>query len=447
MKIRDVLSFFNIVKDDDREVKEIYDDSRLVTKNSIFIAISKGNNYIEEAITNGAIIVISDDLKNNYYVSELKEKLLPFCLFFYGHIENKIKLIGVTGTNGKSTSAYLIHSMLKSSLLITTTSGIKNSFISKNTTPYPLEFIKALKKAIKKKYKYLIMEISSIGISEGRLNGLNFEKILLTNITSDHLDYHKNLNEYQNTKVNYLLKSDSFIYLPVDCFVRFPLLRKVDRFELYSEKEVEIISENEIGTLFLYKHNLFKTNLIGILNIRNIVGVLTMLSSLCSLRRLKRKLRKILPLKGRMNVVNRNPLVIIDYAHTVIALESLLKDAINFNRKKIIVVFGAGGNRDSSKRREYGKIVENYGDIGIVTSDNPRDEDADKIIDEIIGDSGFYFIRCPDRSKAIRQAFKYASKDDCILIVGKGAEVVQIVKGKNNHFSDFEEVRKCLKKH
>lgn len=450
MQIRDALLFFNLHSEDSTIVSDIYDNSKDVHDKSIFIAIDKGINYVEEAVKNGAIIVISNQQshhKNVIIIPKLKEQLTAFSLYFYGHPEDKLKLIGVTGTNGKSTCAYLIHSLLHKSLLITTVSGIKNSVITNNTTPNGLEIVHALNKAIKLKKDYVVMEISSIGIAEKRVNTLQFSHVLLTNLTSDHLDYHHTIQAYHKCKIDYLKKQSGIIVVNSDDKVCRGYIDKFNKSVTYRVNQDSIRLNDENGVIYQFdSKNIMTTKLLGYFNLSNVVGAMTLCSQIVSLNKLLKKVKRIKPLQGRLNIVHHKPLIIIDYAHTEEALKASLIEVNKLISGKLIVVFGAGGERDKSKRNKYGELVMHYASVGIVTNDNPRNENEDEIINDIVGDLDFYFIIKKNRSEAIKKAIEYASKNDAILITGKGHEQYQIINNKKIPYSDYEEVKRWIKK-
>lgn len=201
MKIKDILNFFDIDSNDENEIINICLDSKKCSKGSLFIALkgtkNDGSKFIPEALKNGASLVFSETKANGAYnISNIKERLTSFSMWFYGYPNKKLSLIGITGTEGKSTTAYIISQVLnslksKNSLLITCTEGIENSICVKNTTPYGNELAEIFNYAVNNGYKYVVMECSSIGISEDKLKGINFDLVSLTNLKEDHLDYHK----------------------------------------------------------------------------------------------------------------------------------------------------------------------------------------------------------------------------------------------------------------
>lgn len=459
MKIKDILNFFDIDSNDENEIINICLDSKKCSKGSLFIALkgtkNDGSKFIPEALKNGASLVFSETKANGAYnISNIKERLTSFSMWFYGYPNKKLSLIGITGTEGKSTTAYIISQVLnslksKNSLLITCTEGIENSICVKNTTPYGNELAEIFNYAVNNGYKYVVMECSSIGISEDKLKGINFDLVSLTNLKEDHLDYHKTKKIYHDTKINFIIKQAKKLVL----FDNIKQLKKIAN--QFDENNLTIIDSSKIeinncqSTLsFLYDGLYFDTKFIFKFNALNIVLAYEALKSL-NIKEFEiiKAIKEIKPLLGRGEVINTDPLVIIDYAHTASSFENIVKEVYTIsNDKKIIVVFGAGGEREKSKRAIYGKIALKYCYLPIITSDNNRNEDFSCIANDIVKKHKDKFLIIKDRKLAIKWATSILSGNHILLLVGKGPEKTMIENGISEYIDERKEVKKWLPK-
>lgn len=443
MRIDKALRFFNIEVKDKRVAKYLICDSRKIKEKSIFIAIDNGVNYIQELKIKPLIILSNIKRDNVIYIPNLKEMLSEFGVYFYKLKKHHPSLIGIVGTNGKTSTANILHILLKKSLLITTISKVKDSIISDNTTPNAIELVNDLVYAREKKYKYVILEVSSIGIKEKRVEGLAFDYLIFLNLTKDHLDYHKTLKDYQETKINFILKSDATTIINSnDKFGKFLLKNKVNS-KPYKFDPTLIREKSISGTSFIFENHIIQTNLIGDFNIDNLISVLTLLKVMKK-RIDYSQISSIKPIKGRMDIVSFSPNIVIDYAHTSPAFEMALKELKNIAKGKLIVIFGAGGNRDKTKRKEYGDLAKIYADEIILTNDNPRDENQEEIINDINAFKDEKVTVILDRHEAIKEGVNRLTKNDTLAIIGKGHEEYQIIGNKRYHFSDYEEVSKWL---
>lgn len=418
---REVMKYFGKKSCSEILLTNIQDNSKKVNSKSVFVAIGNGNNYINEAKSNGAKLILSD---KDY--DFLKEKLMDFCLWFYDDPSFDLTLIGITGTNGKSTTANFIAQLLPNSLLISNVEKRKNTYFVNNTTPSSIEIVHALLKAKERKYKYVIMEISSIGIKEKRVNGLFFDAIGLTNLTSDHLDYHHSIEEYQKAKIDFINEQFSKIY------IGNALTDAMNRIKRpYLQVDEKIIQK---------KLDLSK------FNIENLALAYQIALNYVKKSTLDRKVRKVKLPKGRSQIISKKPLVIVDYAHTEVAFLTILSEYKKKTKGRLLVLFGAGGNRDKTKRAKYGEYVHQYADIAIVTNDNPRNEKQEDIVEDIIKINPSFFLVEYDRKQAIHQILKIAKKDDTVLILGRGHEQIQVFDNLKIYLSDAEEVKKWIKK-
>ena len=458
-------------------------NSKQISKNTVFIAYPgnkhDGREFIQEAIENGAagIIFESKNLKKNLNlsipnisISDLRNKLAAISSQFYEYPSKKISIIGITGTNGKTTSAYwlsqcLNHLKIKTAFIGTLGYGdLKKLKKSQNTTPSAIDLQRSIKEIYKKKYKYVAMEVSSHGIKEQRINNIEFKQRLFTNLSRDHLDYHKTMSEYAEVKKKFMLsEKNGNIIVNIDDKVGqsifnnsvLPDNKKVS-FSIYKKSKIQAtnISQNHNNLNFdlNYYGKSFpvRLKLIGIFNIYNVLGVIGCLSTMgFEVNQIINSLKKIKQVPGRTEFIKKSkdlPSVMIDYAHTADALENILKSIKNNSFKKIILVFGCGGDRDKGKRKEMAKIAEEYADHSLITSDNSRNENPKDIIEDISKHFDQEPIKIIDRKEAICEAIKMADKEDLVVIAGKGHEEYQEIGNKKIYFSDKKVVDDFIKK-
>ena len=457
-------------------------DSSKVKKNFIFFAIKgsnyDGNDFIKEAIKNGAKVIVSEEKfpkeKNDVVylkVSNVRKLLSSVAYKIIG--KKPKKLVAVTGTNGKTSVADFYYQILtanKKKVAAIGTIGIKfknQKKISNTTTLDPIELSLVLKNLKKNKIDFVIMEASSHGLKQHRLDGLLFDIGIFTNFSHDHLDYHKNINNYLNSKL-YLFKklikekgsiiSDTNI--PQKNEIRkISFKNKLDLKLIFNKKSgVELIShkfENEKQILeikFRSQKFKFKLNLIGKIQIKNLLmSILAAYKSGLKMKNIIRKIDKIKSVNGRLEKIGKiknNSKVILDYAHTPEALDlalSSLKD--QFPESNISLVFGCGGNRDSKKRFMMGRIADKYSTNIYLTNDNPRYENPSKIrIDIKKGIKNNKFYELPNRKEAIQKAVMSLNTGDLLLVAGRGHEALQDFGDKKLIFSDKKIILKSIKK-
>lgn len=448
-------------------------DSRKIKQGDVFIALEgsivDGHTFISKAIENGAkTILVEKDVDkvegiNYFLVDGLREKMGIIASNFYGYPQNQLKIVGVTGTNGKTTTTYILESILgeKNVARIGTVEyKIGDEIIpAPNTTPSSLEIIKICKKALEKNIKYLIMEVSSHGLDIGRVNMLRFEAGIFTNLTLDHLDYHKTMENYYlaKRKLFDLVKDKKNSIINIDDEYGKRYLEYTNGISYgISQGDIQveikqITREGQEVTIKIFEKE-YKINLrlLGRYNLSNLLGAIGAVKTLgLSDEEIISKIPLIHGAPGRFEPVkiDRDFTVIVDYAHTGDALENILKSINEFKTNRVITVFGCGGDRDKTKRPIMGGIAEKYSDIVIVTSDNPRTEDPEEIIkDIVVGLTKENHIIEIHREKAIEKAISLAEKNDIILIAGKGHENYQVIGREKIHFDDKEEVIKAIKK-
>ena len=468
------IKYFDIKNFTEREITHVISDSREKFKNSLFIAVkgltNDGADYADKAVFSGAVAVI--------YETQIK-KMLPDIVYIkventrqiqslvaglvYDEPSKKLNLAGITGTNGKTSTAYiyrhiLTHNNIKCGLLGTTEYDLcKRKFTPDRTTPDAVYLQRYFKEITDSGAKHAVMEVSSHALSLNRVEDVFFDSAVFTNLTQDHLDFHKSMDEYAKAKSALFsdhLKKEGLSVINSDD-VYSGMIRNSARYSIrtFSEKDpgadlaVKSIEYNHAGMEIVYGfgESLFsvRTNITGRFQAMNIAGaVLLAMNAGIETEDIIRAFKKPLFIPGRMEKVYDDKFsVIIDYAHTPDALERTLKTINEFKKAKLITVFGCGGNRDHEKRPLMGNISASLSDLTIITNDNPRDEIPESIIKEIESGikSGKYEI-ISDRASAIKKAIEYAGEDDVVLIAGKGHEDYQEIKGVKYTFSDKTEV-------
>lgn len=439
-------------------------DSRKIQKGDTFLAIRElngdGHNYVDDAIKNGASRVIVEE--GNYdadtvIVKDTKKYLEEYLENNYYDDIKDLKLIGMTGTNGKTTTCYLIYqvlNMLNIKCAYIGTIGFYINDIKKelsNTTPNLYELYEILLECKKEKCEYVVMEVSSQGLALGRLNTLIFNFVIFSNLTEDHLDYHKTMENYVKEKQKlFRMTKNSYAIINNDSdYKNYFILdnKNILYGQSVCDYQISDINCSIKGSTFKLNKKKYYTKLIGEYNIYNITVVIIILK-LLGIKDIKKIIKKLTPPMGRMEIINnKTNLIIIDYAHTPDAVEKVIKNTYSFKKGKVITLIGCGGNRDSKKRSIMGDIATSYSDYVIFTSDNPRYEDPNKILDDITCklDKTNYEI-CVNRRKAIKIAIQRLEKNDILLVLGKGHENYQIIKDKKIHFSDKEEVLKNIRR-
>ena len=446
-------------------------DSRKVLKGQTFIAIKgltvDGHDYIEQAIQNGATKVVGEkDLKLSvpYIKVNDSEKYLKETLYNdYKDTINKLKLIGVTGTNGKTTSCYLTYQMLLSLGVDTAYIGTigyyhKDDFIElNNTTPDVLTVYKLLVHAQETGAKAVVMEVSSQALSYDRLFGINYNIISFTNLTEDHLDYHKTMENYLKAKLLILdhLTKDAVIIANKDD-KNYNHFRKENHKFLtlgyngnYNIKKFSS-TPSDTDLKFSLNNKEYNVN-IPLTSKFNVYNYLTMLSIVnqygFSIDEIINKTKELKAPKGRCEAYKvKDAYAVIDYAHTPDAVEKVVTAYNELKKGRVITIIGCGGDRDPKKRPIMGDIATKLSDHVIFTNDNPRTEDPNKIMDDIIkGVKTKNYEIILDRKEAIRKGLESLKKDDILLILGKGHEDYQIIGKEKQHLDDAEEVLSYIK--
>lgn len=480
-RISDILKTCNIaevVGDNEREVSSLTFDSRKASAGVAFFAIkgtqADGHDFISNAVGQGCEVVVCERLPENlnvnvtYYVVENTAVTLGYAASeFYDRPSEKLHLVGVTGTNGKTTIATLLYHLFFNSgypcgLLSTIENRINNVVVpSTHTTGDQLQINEMLSRMVDAGCEYAFMEVSSHAIDQDRIAGLKFEGGIFTNLTHDHLDYHKTVAAYRDAKKKFFdnLPSTSFALTNLDDKNGMVMLQntkaKKKTYSLRTDADFKgVVLESYFDGMELkINRNNVSTFLVGKFNVSNLLAIFGA-ASLLGMKDddLLKEISKLQSAPGRFQVVNSGSGIvgIVDYAHTPDALKNVL-DTINEIRthnETLITIAGAGGNRDAAKRPEMAAVAASRSDRLIITSDNPRNEDPEEIIRQMrAGVGGEYYnkvLSITDRKEAIRTAVALAKKGDIILVAGKGHENYQEIKGARHHFDDVEELTKAL---
>ena len=481
MKLKNLVSKLKVLEvkgDLERDICGVQIDSRQVDEGNLFIAVrgtvADGHNYMGKALEQGAAAVLcetipEDAAENITYVRvENTEQVVgQVATTFYGDPTSKMKLVGVTGTNGKTTIATVLYEMFrymghKVGLLSTVCNYIDGEAIpTEHTTPDPITLNALLARMVEEGCEYVFMEVSSHSIVQNRIGGLTFAGGLFTNITRDHLDYHKTFENYIKAKKLFFdnLPKEAFAITNADDTNGMVMVQntkaQVKTYSVQSSADFKAkiiechfegmylnINGKEVGVQFIGKFNV--SNLLAVYGAAVMLGKdeQEVLVALSAMR----------PVNGRFEAL-RSPsgyTAIVDYAHTPDALENVLNaiHGVLEGKGKVITVCGAGGNRDKGKRPLMAREAVKQSDRVIITSDNPRYEEPQDIINDMLAgldeEQMKKVIAIVDRRQAIKTACMMAKSGDVILIAGKGHEDYQDVKGVKHHFDDKEEVRECF---
>lgn len=452
-------------------------DSRKIKSEEVFIALSGNDNhgidFAYQVQRSGACAILAESVHKDMAkpksrqqpltipvieIDNLSEKLGHLSSQYYGNPSSQLNIIGITGTNGKTSSAWLLLQAWKQLTIAGAYIGtlgygtLEQMYALKNTTPSALELQKILAEFVNQGITHVAMEVSSHGLSLGRTNAVQFIGAGFTNISRDHLDFHQTMQDYAQAKKKLFMNQG----------LEFSVINLADYYgkqwlvELNMEKvtyalennkadlnasEIRLVPQGIHFTLnWNSKSETIFTTLLGQFNIENILLVTgALLETGHDIRTISSIIPKFQPVPGRMNRVenkNNGPLVIVDYAHTPDALKQVLLALKQHNARKIWCVFGCGGNRDKGKRPQMGHIAENLADHVIITDDNPRYEDNKQISDDIIMGMNTKATLIHDRREAIEHVINKAHSDDLILIAGKGHETYQLINGQYLTFDD-----------
>lgn len=482
MKLKDILTNCNlleIVGEKDVDVVDITFDSRKVSQGTLFFAVKgtlvDGHDYIDGAIEKGASVIVCEKLprKKAENVTYVKVDNSAYVLGvgasnFFGNPSEKLKLVGVTGTNGKTTIATLLYRLFTEAGyncgLLSTIENIVNREVipSTHTTPDPIELNTLLQQMVDKGCEFAFMEVSSHSVAQDRIAGLHFAGGIFTNLTHDHLDYHKTMANYRNAKKKF------FDGLPQSAFALTNLDDKNGAFMLQNTRARKlsyalkhdadfkgVIMESHFdGMLLKVNGTEMFTQLVGGFNASNLLAIYGAATALgFDKDELLVEISKLRGANGRFDMVHSEQGIvgIVDYAHTPDALENVLQtiNEVRCHKETLITVVGCGGNRDTTKRPEMAAVAVKLSDRVILTSDNPRNEDPDEIIRQmkagVAEEDRGKVLSITNRREAIRTAVALAKRGDIILLAGKGHENYQEINGVKNHFDDKEVLSEALK--
>ncbi len=483
----------------DSEVVALSQDSRTITAGSLFVAVrgfnSDGHQFIPQALAQGAVAVIAEEQRDAsgtgaapvITVPDSRAALARLATVFYGRPSERLKLIGITGTKGKTTTSYLVRSIIEAAghrtgLIGTIDYRVGDKvYPAPNTTPESLDLQRLLAEMVNERVGYCVMEVSSHALALGRIDGCVFEAALFTNLARDHLDFHKDLGSYFRAKLRLFtdLAADKTAVVNKDDARSLEIIGKTkakvstygmsDQADIHPKKAIG----HGIGGLSFHVHTQIGTvavesPLIGKHNVYNILAAIGVgLSQGFSAATISRGIAAMKAVPGRMEKVDAGQpfSVIVDYAHTEDSLAKLLDAVREIATGRVITLFGCGGDRDRTKRPAMGAVAADRSDLAIVTTDNPRTEDPRAIITEI--ESGMIvsgrriaspaeaysaipgktpYLVIPDRAEAISAAIMLAQSGDVVVLAGKGHEDYQIVGNARRHFDDREVAREAILK-
>lgn len=461
----------------EREITGICSDSRRVGQGSLFVAIpgfqSDGHQYIRQAMEQGACAVVAQHAPDCpvpegvtlILVDDARRALAQLAAEWYDHPERQLRLIGVTGTNGKTTTTWLIRHILEQRGhkcgLIGTNGSIVDGPLrpAERTTPEAPELYGLLREMADAGCEYAAMEVSSHSLVLERVHGLHFAAAAFTNLTQDHLDFHKDMEHYFQAKALLFQRCDTAV-LNLDDDWGLRLAERVSCPRLtYSAKrlEADLIAKNivllpdQVQAVLVRDNDIarMRLNIPGMFSVYNgLTAIGCCLALGLTLEESAQALQSAQGICGRAEIVptGRDFTVMIDYSHTPDSMENILRTVRGYARGRVVGLFGAGGDRDHAKRPIMGRIAGELCDLCVVTSDNPRSEEPEAIIRDILqGMSQKHKYKViPDRREAIAWCIKNARKDDIIVLMGKGQETYQEIRGVKHHLDEREEVRRAL---
>ncbi|HAT4115063.1 TPA: UDP-N-acetylmuramoyl-L-alanyl-D-glutamate--2,6-diaminopimelate ligase [Clostridium perfringens] len=470
---------YEVIKgNEESKVQNIRYDNRKIEQGDAFVCVKgfkvDGHSFIGDAIKKGAkTLIVQEDVSVQEDITIIKVRdtrkaLAIMSSNYFGNPKDKLEIIGITGTNGKTTSAFIIKSILEKAGFMTGLIGTIANYIGNKkvdavrTTPESYELHELFKNMVDAGVEYCVMEVSSHSLELDRVYGVQFEEGIFTNLTRDHLDFHKTFENYYNAKFKLFERSNhSIINLDdpyganiVKDIEERGVKTKVSTFSIEKESDFKAFEIKSHSNGSEFKVNLegieeFSINIPGEYNIYNSLGCIICAYNLnIPMDKIKEGLSDVV-IPGRCELVAKEKnlpySIIIDYAHTPDGLENILSTVKAFTKNRMISVFGCGGDRDKVKRPQMGKIGCELSDIAIITSDNPRSEEPMEIINDIVKPLNYdNFIIEVNRKEAIRKAMNMALEGDVIVIAGKGHETYQILKDETIHFDEREVVYDIL---
>lgn len=450
-----------------------FDSNSCVTGSAYFCLVGgtfDGHDFCEQAVQNGAVAIIACKKIENEFtvpiivVDDTRHALAVASSRFFGDPSQKLKLVGITGTNGKTTTSYIVKSILSESgyrVGLIGTNGIfygNTSIAPTLTTPDPIELNRALKNMVDDGVEYAVMEVSAHALKLNKIDGLNFEVVAFTNLSEDHLDFFGDMEEYRRAKAQLFLPyySKNAVINVDDAFgralskacplnlVTYGCDNPADVFAIDIKMSIDGL---EFVINLCDEVEEIKFCMSGRFNVYNVLCAAATCKVLAvPLDKIKKGVQNLKKVDGRFNIINTTKYgIIIDFAHTEDGLFNILKAINEFKKGRVITVFGCGGNREKEKRAPMARVATSMSDFTVITSDNPRYESPDSIIDEIEkGVKNRNYMRITDRREAIKFALEYADKNDIVLIAGKGAEEYQEINGIRYEYNDEAYVKQLI---
>lgn len=474
MNLDNLLYGLDISETYSTEVNSIQYDSRKVNNGDVFVAIKgfsvDGHKFIDKAIENGAKVIVGEDelsVEGALYikVKDSRKALATLAKNYFDNPQKKMKIIGITGTNGKTTSAFMMKSLLESKgykvgLIGTICNMIgEKKLKAERTTPESLELYKLFNEMVEENIDYCVMEVSSHSLALDRVYGIEFSTGVFTNLTVDHLDFHKTLENYFNEKkklfkvsINKVVNIDNKYGIDLKNQYSEALSYSVDKNGDLNATNLHISSKGvKFDVAYKDKVEHISINIPGKYNVENALGVIGVaLQEGMTLREIADGMKKLKAVPGRCELVSFGENIpfdiIVDYAHTPDGLENIIKTLKELTEGRLITIFGCGGDRDKTKRPIMGRIATELSDIAIVTSDNPRTEEPGAIIKDILsGINSDNYVVEENRLEAIKKGMMMAKEKDVLLIAGKGHEDYQILKDKTIAFDERVIVKELIK--
>lgn len=489
--LKDIISTLDVQQvqgNQNVSIQDITADSRAVKPNSLFIALDgatvDGHNYIDKAVAAGAVAVIvskpvtvSTDVCV-ITVDDTRQAMMTCVPYFFDYPANRMRMVGVTGTNGKTTTTHMIRHILKAQGFKVGVIGTVHIMIGDtsypihNTTPDVVDLQHILHQMVQENVEYCVMEVSSHALALGRVSGVEFDTAVFTNLTQDHLDFHKTFENYLAAKCKLFeqvsapnqVKDNKGAVINIDDSYGHRVIEKTTAPTItYSTLGKGTLNASDVHmstkkSQYTVNYNgesyPVSMNTTGLFNVYNTLAAIgACLQEGISMEAIDTALKTFSSVPGRFELIEEGQdfAVVVDYAHTPDGLQNILETAKAIKENRIIIVFGCGGDRDATKRPIMGRIAAEYGDKIYVTSDNPRTEDPVQIVKDVevgvkeaLRDGTSYEV-IVDRREAINHAIHDAKAGDIVIIAGKGHENYQILKNETIHFDDREEARKALK--
>lgn len=489
--LKDIISTLDVQQvqgNQNVSIQDITADSRAVKPNSLFIALDgatvDGHNYIDKAVDAGAVAVIVSKPVTVpadvcvITVDDTRQAMMVCVPYFFDYPANRMRMVGVTGTNGKTTTTHMIRHILKAQGFKVGVIGTVHIMIGDtsypihNTTPDVVDLQHILHQMVQENVEYCVMEVSSHALALGRVSGVEFDTAVFTNLTQDHLDFHKTFENYLAAKCKLFeqvsapnqVKDNKGAVINIDDSYGYRVMEKTTAPTItYSTlgkgtlnaSDVHMSTKNSQYTVNYNGESYpVSMNTTGLFNVYNTLAAIgACLQEGISMEAIDTALKTFSSVPGRFELIEEGQdfAVVVDYAHTPDGLQNILETAKAIKENRIIIVFGCGGDRDATKRPIMGRIAAEYGDKIYVTSDNPRTEDPVQIVKDVeVGvkealREGTSYEVIVDRREAINHAIHDAKAGDIVIIAGKGHENYQILKNETIHFDDREEARKALK--